>query len=266
MYKTLTTHDGFKINYAVYGKKENPAVFFVTGIGGNSAVWTDFIELFDKDYYVIANDFRGFGGSDRPDKLEHYQVEHFIEDLNLIIDEEGNKPVNLLGHCFGGTVVINYAKKYPEKINKLVLIETSNENSRLAKTFTKITPLMSAFKYLVKAMPKWHKKGYQDFTKYRGSWDLDPIHISNDMMHSSVFSYLATLYNYLDYKGDTNYKIEIPSLLIGGKKDLVYPLKQMYKLRQIFTNHQFIEIDDNHLLPVNRPEELMVIIKKFLDS
>lgn len=266
MHKTLKTKEGFDIKYATYGDKNNPAVFFVTGIGGNSAVWNDFISLFDKDYYVITNDFRGFGTSDRPERVEDYLFENFAEDVDLVLKNENVNKVNLIGHCFGGTVVINFAKRFPDRVGKLILIETSNETSRLASAFTKITPLMSAFKYFVKAMPTWHKKGYQDFTKYRGSWDLDPLHISNDMLHSSIFSYLATLYNYITYKEDEPYTIKTETLIIGGKKDVIYPLKQVYKLKDVFINHEFIEFDDNHLLPVNRPEELMVIIKKFLDK
>lgn len=266
MDKFITTADGVKIKYSVFGNKKNPAVFFITGIGGNSAVWDKYIKPFIKNFYIITNDFRGFGMSDRPKRVEDYKLENFANDLDLILTNENIDTVNMIGHCFGGSVAINYVKRYRKKVGKLVLIETSNEVSHLAKFFVKVKPLMLSFNYFIKILPSWYRKGYQDFSKYKGSWDLEPTHIINDMSRASLFSYLSTLYNYLKYNDNVSEKIDKASLLIAGKKDIVYPTKQLIKLKEMFVNNSFVEIDDNHMLPVNRINELTELIQNFLNE
>lgn len=264
MDKYIKTKDGYQVKYSVFGDRNNPAIFFITGIGGNSAVWNDYIEPFVNDFYILTNDFRGFGMSDRPKRVEDYRFENFSDDLDLILSNENIEKVHLIGHCFGGSVAINYVKRYKQRVDKMILIETSNEVSHLAKFFVKVKPLMYSFNYFIKILPSWHRKGYQDFSKYKGSWDMEPKHIINDMLRASVFSYLSTLYNYLCYNDVANYEIDKHSLLVAGKKDIVYPPKQLHKLKHIFKNNQLIEIDDNHLLPVNRVEDLIKIIHQFL--
>ncbi|MGY0035615.1 alpha/beta fold hydrolase [Pedobacter sp. NJ-S-72] len=76
-------------------------------------------KLADKGFYVIVYDRRGEGRSSDPDAKLTY--EEAFNDLNRIYKEYGLKKASLIGFSFGGLVTIQYAEKYPQNINAIVL-------------------------------------------------------------------------------------------------------------------------------------------------
>jgi pimeloyl-ACP methyl ester carboxylesterase len=57
-----------------------------------------------RDFFVIAPDQRGFGGSDRPDGVEAYRTDQIVADLIALADILELKQFTLVGHDWGGAV------------------------------------------------------------------------------------------------------------------------------------------------------------------
>lgn len=71
---------------------------------------------------VIMYDLRGHGKSSRP--ATGYLLEDFVQDLDLTLRELGvDRPVHLIGNCFGATVSYGYAVSRPDRVASIVSIE-----------------------------------------------------------------------------------------------------------------------------------------------
>ena len=76
---------------------------------------------------VIAPDHIGCGLSDKPDEQRYpYTLERRVDDLEALIDQLGIRGrITLLMHDWGGMIGMAYAARHPEKINRLVLLNTA---------------------------------------------------------------------------------------------------------------------------------------------
>jgi len=72
-------------------------------------------------FFVIVYDRRGEGRS--IDASANFTFDEAFDDLNQLIEQYGLKKVNLIGHSFGGIVSILFTKQYPEKVERLILVD-----------------------------------------------------------------------------------------------------------------------------------------------
>ncbi|WP_379971272.1 alpha/beta fold hydrolase [Ectobacillus sp. sgz5001026] len=86
--------------------------------------WRYVIEPLSKDADVIAPDFRGFGESDKPDvnPIDGYTPDHFAKDIISLLDELHVEKVLIVAHDIGATIAQLIAKKYPQYVDSLVLL------------------------------------------------------------------------------------------------------------------------------------------------
>lgn len=89
------------------------------GNGENCDYFEHQIPYFSSNYHVIAIDTRGHGKSPRGEKP--FTIVQFAEDLHDFMDEKGIAKANLLGFSDGGNIVLTFALKYPERIEKLIV-------------------------------------------------------------------------------------------------------------------------------------------------
>ncbi|MDH6577293.1 alpha/beta hydrolase [Kitasatospora sp. MAP5-34] len=72
---------------------------------------------------VLMYDHRGHGRSGRPPT--GYRLEHFVDDLEAVLDRlEVTGPVQLVGNSFGGTVAFSLAARRPEQVAGILAIES----------------------------------------------------------------------------------------------------------------------------------------------
>ncbi len=91
--------------------------------------WLDNAASFDglgpllKTHHVIAIDLAGHGRSDwRNAAASDYWLD-YLDDINQVFQHFGWIRVDLLGHSLGGTLASTYAAAFPERVQRLVLIE-----------------------------------------------------------------------------------------------------------------------------------------------
>lgn len=123
----FTIIDGIKLHYTVHGKAEKD-ILLIHGIAANIYCWRNLIPLLSKDYRVWAIDLKGFGQSDKPMKSD-YGLKAQAELVSSFIQQEIKKTVTLVGSSMGGAISLELALKYPEKVQKLILISPAYDSN-----------------------------------------------------------------------------------------------------------------------------------------
>ncbi len=112
--------NGIEIAYTDEG--QGPALLLVHGFPLSRGAWSRQVEVFKKNYRVIAPDLRGLGESEAT--VGAVAMSRFAEDLHALIQRLDAGPVILAGHSMGGYVALAFAKAYPQMLQKLVLVGT----------------------------------------------------------------------------------------------------------------------------------------------
>lgn len=105
---------------------------FLRGLIRGQGHWGDFIELFKKensDAQIELLDLPGNG--ERYKESSPWKINSYVESIrsqSKWIHEKKN--INLVGHSLGGMIAIHWAKKYPQEITQLFVINTSLKGSQ----------------------------------------------------------------------------------------------------------------------------------------
>ncbi len=75
------------------------------------------------DTHLIALDWPGHGHSDHIPEGMTYHFTDYLTYLHEFLDAWGDGPITLLGHSLGGAVGTLFAGAFPEKIERLILVE-----------------------------------------------------------------------------------------------------------------------------------------------
>lgn len=97
-------------------------MFILHGLYGSSDNWVTVAKNLSEKYTVYLPDQRNHGQSPHSDD---HNYELMSNDLNELTIELNIKKLFLVGHSMGGKVAVNFALKWPEKINSLVIIDVS---------------------------------------------------------------------------------------------------------------------------------------------
>lgn len=83
------------------------------------ANWRLTIPTLATEHRVLAPDMAGFGFSDKPGE---YSMDRWVDQLDGFLTALGLDKVSLVGNSFGGGLAIAFATRWPERVDKLVLM------------------------------------------------------------------------------------------------------------------------------------------------
>ena len=112
------------VNYAVseWGDPEKPMFIWLHGWGDCAATFQFVVDELEKDWYVVAPDFRGFGES-KTDAAAFWFPD-YLADLDCLLDAYSpDEPVRLVGHSMGANVGGLYAGVLPERVCAFINVE-----------------------------------------------------------------------------------------------------------------------------------------------
>ncbi len=112
----LIDTNGITMRAAVEG--DGPLVVLVHGWPELWYSWRHQIKpLANAGYRVVAPDVRGYGGSDKPQSVEAYDMVELMADVVGLIDAFGDDKAILVGHDWGAPIVWNTAALHPERVS-----------------------------------------------------------------------------------------------------------------------------------------------------
>lgn len=113
--------NGIRLRVATAG--EGPLVLMIHGWPECWYSWRHQIgPLAQAGYRVAVPDVRGYGGSDKPEALEAYDMPSLIGDVLGLIDHFGERRAVLVGHDWGAPVVWNTAALHPERVRAVAAL------------------------------------------------------------------------------------------------------------------------------------------------
>ena len=116
--------DGLRYHYLDEGS--GPPVVMVHGNPTWSFYYRDLVLALRDQYRAVAPDHIGCGRSDKPDDSRYaYTLERRVQDLGALIDHLGFDRVTLVVHDWGGMIGLTWATRNPERIDRLVVLNTS---------------------------------------------------------------------------------------------------------------------------------------------
>ena len=114
---------GLQTHVRHWGNDGAPIIVMVHGWMDVAASFQFVVDCLEKEWHVIALDWRGFGLTESP-KTDTYWFPEYLADLDALLDHfQADEAVNLLGHSMGANVAAIYAGVRPERIKKLINLE-----------------------------------------------------------------------------------------------------------------------------------------------
>lgn len=138
--------DGVAIHYHVEGQG-SPALVFVHCWACDRHLWDAVVPVFATSHRVVTLDLAGHGESGRDRKA--WTIEAYGDDVRAVVEALKLDHIVLIGHSMGGPVIVEAARKMPDRVVGLVPVDTLLDVSQRttpeqADTFLK--PLEADFK------------------------------------------------------------------------------------------------------------------------
>ncbi|MFW9903212.1 MAG: alpha/beta fold hydrolase [Candidatus Thorarchaeota archaeon] len=241
------TRDGYKLYYNQSG--DGYPIVFIHGYLGSSQTHWEF-QLSDNrlnHFQLIAPDLRGYGKSSIGKKVEKHQTTDHILDLRELVTNTiqlQNKPI-LVGYSIGGTLALMYTIRFPENVQGIVLV--------------------SPRPFLGKITRSWNF-----LAKEKRSGENKNLGIS---LLWGVVKRLQKIKTYVSikrqYKRSTSYlqeleQIDVPIIMIYGNQDTVNPAITYRVLKKHLPQAQIIELDSDHGISHEHPEQFNELLYDFL--
>jgi epoxide hydrolase 4 len=110
-----------RLHYVTRG--QGKPLLFLHGFPQFWFLWRRQLEDLGDDHAVFAPDMRGYNLSCHPPEVEAYRMRHLLRDVRELVERLELAPLTLVGHDWGGIVGWAFALKYPELLERLVIID-----------------------------------------------------------------------------------------------------------------------------------------------
>ena len=113
----LVETNGVSLRVYEAGEQGAPLVVLAHGFPELAYSWRHQIPVIAAaGFHVLAPDQRGYGGSDRPDAVEDYDIRALTGDLVGLLDAVGAEQAIFVGHDWGAMVVWHTAVLHPRRV------------------------------------------------------------------------------------------------------------------------------------------------------
>ncbi len=133
--RNFLDRNGNKLHYINEGQGE--PVVMVHGNPSWSFYYRNLVTALSENHQCIVPDHIGCGLSDKPDDSGYdYTLKNRIDDLEALLEHlEIKQNITLVVHDWGGMIGMGYAARYPDRIKKLVILNTGAFHLPKAKPF-----------------------------------------------------------------------------------------------------------------------------------
>ena len=186
----------------------------------SSPQWAMVKGLLEKaGYAVFLPDLPGFGQT--PSPKEPWTVDDYVEWVRNFCESNNLSRFFLLGHSFGGSVAVKFSIQYPEKVRKLILVDSAGiRRKRLKKEIQKkVAHFLNRFSFL----PFY---GLIRKIAYRTLFRRSDYLLTEGVMKETYLKVLG------EDISDIFSRISVPTLLIWGEKDGITPLEHAYFMKE----------------------------------
>ncbi|WP_421874916.1 alpha/beta fold hydrolase [Marinoscillum sp.] len=251
-----------KLNFRKYGNGH--PLFVLHGVFGSSDNWQTLGKSFSDHYSTYLIDQRNHGNSPHSDEM-NYEV--MAEDLVELMEDEGLDTIYLLGHSMGGKVAMHFATLYPEKVDKLIVVDIAPKyypphHQQIFEGFHSID---------LKSLES-RKEADQQMSQVIKNFGVRQFILKNLGRDSdNNFEWKLNLYaieNNIEQVGSgiaDNAVYDKETLFIGGSKSDYIKTEDQPLITSHFPNARIEMVDGaGHWVHAEKPEELNQLVTEFL--
>lgn len=227
-------------------------VFILHGWTYDLNKWQIFLDILKKENIEVTM-FNVPGLTSENDRI--WNMEDYVNWLYGKIEKEKGKIV-LLGHSNGGRIALNFAIKYPQKVEKLVLIDSAGiYHNELPLALKRVI-----FRTLAKFGKRFTSSKIFKNILYKIAGESDYKNATLNMKQTMVN--LLNSDKFLKPE-----KIKIQTLIIWGKEDRITPFSDGQLLHHKIKNSKLFIVDRAYHSPqFTNPKEIADIIGKQLNN
>jgi pimeloyl-ACP methyl ester carboxylesterase len=266
--------DGATIHVRVGGK--GPAVVLIHGFGDTGDMWAPLANELARNHTVIVPDLRGMGLSSHP--ADGYDKRTQAADIRAILTHLKIDHSAVVGHDIGTMVAYAYAARYPDKTDRLVVIDAP-------------VPGIPPWDQIVRNPALWHfsfggpdaerlvagreriylDRFWNEFAGDRTKIDeatrayYTRFYAMPGAMHSAFAQFLSIPKDAEDNAKTLTPKLPMPVLAIGGEKS--FGAMEATVMRNAATNvTELVVKGSGHWLMEEDPATTIAAIRAFLDG
>ena len=266
----VKTAAGWRIHYTVQG--EGSPVILIHGFLDSLKTWRRNAAVLAQHHKVYAIDVLGFGSSERV-RDPIYTLRQQAGFLNEFFQAQNIDKAAVIGHSMGGALALQFAYDFPDSVHKLVLIAPATYiyNSLPRNGFRTVPRpitrgVLGIYEMMQGSRANPVRFAYGDPERITD----DSIQIRNEMMH--VRGQHDALISMSKSKREANvpeelHKVDVPTLIVWGKKDRVVPIRDAQKHFSNMPNARLEWIDTaGHLPHEEEPQRVNELVQDFLNE
>lgn len=257
--------NGRKIHYRDEG--EGPTIVLIHGTGASLHTWEDWTQDLIKDYRVIRLDLPAYGLTGQ-DPQKRYSSKDYVDLLDAFLTELKVDKFHLAGNSLGGLVSWLYASYYPEKIEKLVLLDPSGfpfKSTPMVIKMAKIPVLNNFIRYVTPRsfIEKNIKEVYYDHSLIKDS-TIDRYY-DLTLFEGNRTAFIDRAYIEREDYRDRLSLISAPTLILWGENDNWIPVSDAARFKAAIENAQVVIMPKTGHVPMEeRPQESLAVVTAFL--
>jgi pimeloyl-ACP methyl ester carboxylesterase len=217
--KTVTV-DGRDVRYYTAGAGDPLVV--IHGGGGDARTWENNIRALARSYTVYAPDLPGYGGSQAlPGRCYVPELAAFLDRFTSKL---GLERFHLIGHSLGGGIALKFALDFPRRIKKLVLVSSLCLGNEIA-FWVRLLSLPAFIKSagaVVMATLRGVKWVFEMFNPAEYVMPMSPASVA-------IGGSVTTFRRQSLVLKDRLAEVDVPTLLVWGKKDPIVPVRHAYE-------------------------------------
>jgi pimeloyl-ACP methyl ester carboxylesterase len=272
-----TALHGHRIAYRSAGS--GPAIVLVHGITSTSATWERVMPYLATRFTVIAPDLLGHGQSAKP--RGDYSLGAYASGVRALMVSLGHERATFVGHSLGGGVVMQLAYQFPERCERLVLVDSGGlgrEVNFLLRAATLplsevVLPLLASTRLLGAGRGVGRLFGRLGLHAGTDMAELAKGHASLSDAESRA-AFVHTLRTIVDPGGqrvnasDRLYLAQnVPFMLIWGERDPIIPVRHGRAAHELVPTSRLEVFEDaGHFPHVDDPQRFLDVLLDFIDS
>ncbi|MBZ9822557.1 alpha/beta fold hydrolase [Mesorhizobium sp. CA4] len=256
----FTAGDGASIAYRLDGPEDRPVLMLSNSIATTFHMWDGQVPELAKSFRVLRYDFRGHGGSDAP--AGAYSLDRLGRDVLELLDFLGLARVHFLGLSLGGFVGQWLGIHAPERIERLILSNTSPHLGPASYFDEQIRNVLSAGD--LSAIADMFMRNWFSASMLAGRNEtVEEFHAAILAMSPQGLAGCFAAVRDADLRRPISL-ILAPTLVIGGKDDKVTLASHSEAIAAAIPRAELLLLPGVHLLNIERPAEFMEAVVGFL--
>lgn len=254
--------------YEIHG--DGFPLVMIMGLGANIDWWTsDMIEACSQHFKTIIFDNRGAGRTDKPEI--DYSIKMFADDTAGLMDVLNIERAHVLGASMGGSIAQELVLNYPEKVEKLILGCTSCGGSKqimpsmdvleeISGSLEDLSPEEVVLQVLPLLFTEEFRENNPEFIEsYKQRLLIAPI---------TADAYQRQLNAVMGFNSFRRLKkIQAPTLIIHGKKDILNPVENAEILAEKIPGAKLLLLENaGHSYHQPDPDKVINAILEFLKA